>query len=253
MDRMQYVEPARRDEILAEAAAQAARVVVTARKGKEWLTHKSHFLAPADGKHLLIAGPLTTEEGSTTALSLGEQIGVSFRRGHKKCMFGTVVEDLQHYPEAFVVSRPEQLQELQRRVYHRSSPPRGTTIDVRFWPSEIGSPSTADRPPDDALRGTLKDISVGGLRIQTDEQQEFIPGQTFICHFACKRGAPPISLEATLRHRQTEPKGRSSLGLQLVGLEATPAGRKRLVRLAKIVAEFQRSTYDPTDRPRRQP
>ena len=244
MDRMQYVEPARRDEILFEAVEKSAPVVVTSRRGKDWLTHKSRFLAAPDvPDHLLIGGPLTAETGTVTVLARGERIGVSFRHGHKKCMFGTVVEDLQECPQAIVVGRPEELQELQRRVYYRSAPPRGTTVQVRYWPADDHPHTAAGRPPDDAGHGTLKDLSVGGIRIETHDHPSIRIGQTVVCHFAHKRGAPPITVDATLRHRQNEPRGSESLGLQFVGLETTPGGRKRLVRLARIVSDYQRSNY----------
>ena len=250
MNRMQYVEPARRDEILSEAVEKAAPVVVTTRKGRDWLTHKSHFLAAPDaGDHLLIAAPLTAEVGTITVLARGEQIGVSFRRGHKKCMFGAVVEDLREYPQAIAVGRPEKIQELQRRVYYRSAPPRGMTVQVRYWPADDHPPTSSGRPPDDAGHGTLKDLSVGGIRIETHDHPSLRIGQTVICHFAHKRGAPPVTVDATLRHRQSEPCGSESLGLQFVGLETSPGGRKRLVRLAKIVSECQRSDYRTTQRP----
>lgn len=250
MDRMRYVETVRRDEILAEAVEKATPVVVTTRNGKDWVTHKSHFLAtPGLGHHLLVAAPLTTETGATTTLARGEQIGVSFRRGHKKCLFGTAVEDIQEYPSAVVVGWPDQLQEFQRRVYHRSAPPRGTTVEIRYWPAGDHSHAASMSPPDDAYQGTLKDLSVGGIRVETRDNPSLRMGQTLSCWFAHKRGAPPITLDATFRHRQNGQRGTESLGFQFVGLEATPGGRKRLVRLAQIVSEYQRSNYGGQQRP----
>ncbi len=256
---MRYVEPTRRNEILTEALEQTLPIVVTTRTGTEWLTHKSHFLAsPGPGHPVLIAGPLVTAAGGITPVARGELVGVSFRRGHKKCLFGSVIEDVQEYPQAVVVTWPEQVQELQRRVYHRSAPPRGTTVDLRYWPADEpgraagfsprgtlpGKTCAAGAgPPDDAYHATLKDLSVGGLRIETRACPALHLGQTVVCHFAHKRGAPPLTVEATLRHRQREPNGSESLGLQFVGLETTPARQKRLVRLAKIVAEYQRCNY----------
>ncbi len=251
MDRMQYVEPTRRDEILAEAIEKTTPVVVTSRNRTDWVTHKSHFLAaPGLQHHLLITGPLTTKNGAITTLTRGEQIGVSFRRGHKKCLFGSVVEDLQEYPQAVVIEWPEQLQEFQRRVYHRSTPPRGVTIEVCLWPADTHGHTAPALPPEDACHGTLNDLSVGGIRIKTRTNPSFRIGQTIVCHFVHRRGAPPMSLEAMFRHRQREPNESESLGLQFVGLEATPGGRKRLVRLAQIVSEFQRSHYGAAHRRR---
>ncbi|MCK4660823.1 MAG: PilZ domain-containing protein [Phycisphaerae bacterium] len=247
MDRMRYVEPSRQDEILAEAIEKTTPVVVTTSKGTAWVTHKSHFLAAPGLEHrLLLHAPLTAESGSTTAVLRGEQIGISFRRGHKKCMFGTVVEDLQEYPQAIVLAWPEQMQEFQRRVYYRSAPPRGTTVDVRYWVAEEAVRSSATQPPENAYHGTLQDLSVGGIRIETNEHPVLSIGQTVVCHFSYKRGAPPLTIHATVRHLQDEARGGESLGLQFVGLETTPGGRKRLVRLAQIVSELQRSNYGST-------
>ncbi|MCP4590999.1 MAG: PilZ domain-containing protein [bacterium] len=250
MERMQYIEPARRDQILIEASEKAVPIVVTTRSGINWTTHKTHLLASADFRqHLLIAAPLTSERGEVTTVTTGEQMGVSFRRGHKKCMFGAVVETTQDYPESIVVGWPEQLQELQRRVYHRSTPPRGTTIEVQCWPVDASAQTASSPDPGRVTHGTLIDVSVGGVRIRPHSGPAPVIGHTVLCQFAHKRGAPPITVDATVRHCEEDSRGGNAIGMQFVGMEATPSGRKRLVRLAKIVSEYQRSNYNASRRP----
>ena len=250
MDKMRYVEPSRRDEILHEVAEKALPIVVTTRSGTTWLTHKSHLrVGPEPTRQLALAAPLTADDGTPTTLERGELVGVSFRHGHKKYMFGGAVEDLQEYPPAVLIAWPDEVQELQRRVYHRCTPPRGQTVDLRYWllGEQDRGPSAA-QPPDDAYHGTLKDLSVGGVSIQTRAEPALQLGQTLVCHFAPKRGAPPLTIEATLRHREPQPHGNEALGLQFIGLETTAGGRKRLVRLARIVADYQRSDYSAARR-----
>ena len=53
----------------------------------------------------------------------GEHVGVAFRRGHKKCVFTSVVLERQEYDRnsdapvpALTLSWPESMQELQRRA-----------------------------------------------------------------------------------------------------------------------------------------
>jgi hypothetical protein len=251
MDRMRYVEPDRRDEIIADAARRSTPVVVTRRENQNWVSHKSHFRgATEDRSRLLIAAGDEVGLGRGEGLLRGERVGVAFRRGHRKCMFSAVVEEVSPAGDWLALQWPEQIQELQRRAYYRSAPPRGITLPIRFWAPEPGPRTGITAPPDGAHFGTMIDLSAGGIRISSSEGGDVEIGQTVLCHFGCKRGAPPMTLEATLRHRIPAERGAEALGFQFIGLETTPAGQKCLVRLAKIVSEFQQSTYRISRRPR---
>jgi hypothetical protein len=250
LDRMRHVEPDRRDEIILEAARRSTPVVLTRREERNWTSHKAHFQGADDSRtRLTITACEEILQARGGPPVRGERIGVAFRRGHRKCMFSAVIEDVQA-ADTLVVKWPDQIQELQRRAYYRVSPPRGITLPVRFWVPEGRPHGALAQPPENAWIGTVIDLSAGGMRISCRENPSLELGQTVLCHFAHKRGAPPLSVEASLRHRQPGDRSEESLGLQFIGLETTSTGQKCLVRLAKIVSEFQQSNYRASRRPR---
>jgi len=48
-------------------------------------------------------------------------------------------------------------------------------------------------------------------------------------------------VDGLIRHRQAADQGRACIGVQFVGLEATPEGRRVLARIARTVTQFQRT------------
>ena len=101
-----------------------------------------------------------------------------------------------------VIQWPQNLQEMQRRVYRRVSPPAGRQINVRYWPAENSSTAGDARDalvcPSDcsALCGKLLDLSAGGLRVAVAETGgELAKGSPFICEFSPNSGEPVLTLE----------------------------------------------------------
>jgi c-di-GMP-binding flagellar brake protein YcgR len=166
---------------------------------------------------------------------------VTFRTGHKKCVFGTVVEPGDgHTTESVVTLRwPDHLQQIQRRLFERAQPPQGTVIPVRLW--REGSSAGPREEVRSIRHGQLEDLSAGGMRVKAHDASEFHAGRTYRCVFTPRAGGPSIVVDAFARHRQAADQGRASIGFQFVGLEATPEGRRVLARIARTVSQFQRA------------
>jgi len=142
--------------------------------------------------------------------------------------------------DAVVLRWPSQVQQLQRRVFERSTPPPGTIIAVRFWRAQPADQRASDER--DVRYGQLEDLSAGGMRIKLARPADIEAGALYCCTFSPKQGKPPFFVDAVLRHREAAEQNRASLGFQFVGLEATADGRRTLDRLARLVSYFQRAT-----------
>ncbi len=251
MGTMQSIVKDRQQEIVAESIRQQRRLVMTHNSEEGWRTFKSTFAlgSPSAGELLV---RVSCPDGAADAFlpSPGDTLGGTFRVGHKKCMFCTVVRSVQRQSTAALLTLgwPEHIQQLQRRAYERATPPRGTIIAVRFW-RETG-PSDPTLQARSVRHGQLEDISCGGMRIKVADPKETEIGADYRCVFTPRPGKPSIVLDAILRHREAVDRGRASLGFQFVGLETTPESLRTLDRLARLVSRFRHAGNRRTGPPR---
>jgi hypothetical protein len=240
MIRAPYLEKSRCDEIIAEAAAKQTPFVLTRRGPSGWVVAKSRFRGVREtDRHLLIEYPPGAGSHTWPKPVAGELLGVAFRRGHKKCLFSTVVVDgnalIGEATTGVVVRWPSELQELQRRVYQRACPPSGRRMKVHVRPA--GAPP--DQPP--ALTGTIENLSAGGMGLRYEGEPDLDLEQGVHLEFALERRTAEVRVDATLRHCQAADEGSWSLGFQFAGMEATREGQELLARIARTVTDFQRA------------
>ena len=237
-----------RENILCTSVERRLRLVVTHRQDGCWRAFKGQFQMPLDRGRTFAALMEDAGDESGPTLKPGETVGVSFRVGHKKCMFSTTLKSIEnlHGERQFHFTWPTQMQQLQRRVYERITPPAGHVVAVRFWRADT------DNQPDkrEVKHGQLEDLSAGGMRIKVASVIDVETDTAYQCVFAPRGGAPPVMIEATLRHREAGEQGRISLGFQFIGLETSPEGQKVLDRLARIVGQYQRSKPRQSSRER---
>lgn len=249
MEKLLYLNESRRNEILLAAIEHETLCVVTRREGQGWRTCKSRFVSGEPGGCILLRLPTETEEGDQPVpFVVGERLGVSFRRGHKKCMFATTVADSMalslttNEEDVLAVCWPEQVHELQRRVYYRAEPV-GRKVHVRFWPGGVAARRDAGTDESGVRSGIMLDISAGGMRlISTDVTPDsFTAGQAIGVAFTPKPRGETLVLDAVYRHCQPESDGTWSVGLQFVGMETSQRGRATLSALANLVTDYQRA------------
>ena len=251
MSQLLQVDAGKKNEILATAIEKAMICVLTRRTQDGWQTFKSKLLAdPYDGERLLIETPRAHGNGADITFTNGERFGVTFRRGHKKCMFASAI--VSQGIGSFEVGEaeipyielqwPEMLQELQRRAYYRVSP-TGRAVRVRFWAGGVIARANAesDSQSSGVVTGILQDISAGGMRVCTTDvaPDDFTDGEPVGCAFTPKPRGETLILDAVFRHYQPT-SGGASIGLQFVGFEATERGRDMLAKLARVVTDYQR-------------
>lgn len=235
-----------KDHILEESIRDERHLVLTERSSQGWRLWKSRFVTGSKAAANLLV-KLRLDEGNTHTLEAGSNVGVTFRTGHMKCMFRSTVEHVQHRPDGDVLKLrwPENIQRLQRRIFERTTPPRGQVVAVKFWRVEPSDPFNPTASPASVRHGQMEDLSAGGLRIHVADPGDVQLGTTYRCSFAPNQGAPHIVVESILLHKEAADRARSSLGFQFVGLDTSQEGRKTLERLAKIVSQYQRSRGSP--------
>lgn len=232
--------PQRNDEILATAAHRHTPIIITRKAEGGWRVFQGKLTGaePATRRLTAVLQPVDAERPAG-GLSAGENVGVTFRRAHKKCIFSTRVVHVVESPEPTLdMEWPRRLQELQRRVFERTTPPAGQKVTVKFW-------RTADMweeqvQPGCTHEGTLEDISVGGIRVRAAGAQVFNLEEPFVCRIDLGGHEEYLTLDAVLRHQEAPQDNASSLGLRFIGLETTEGGRQTMIRLARVVNRFQR-------------
>lgn len=240
MSAMQTVANEHRDKILATVAENSSYAVISYHGPAGWRSYKCRFhsVPPGRGEVSLLAENMPAgDQGSPKP---GEVVGVSFRLGHKKCMFSAVLLGVDRPRETVVRLRcTGQLRQLQRRVYERAIPPRDVVVPVRFWHLVAMGQSTGSGR--DTRHGQLENISAGGMRIQTRGFHQPAIGLTHRCILTPRPGAPTLIVDAVLRHYDVLANERASLGFQFIGLEATLEGQQLLQFIVQIVNRFRRT------------
>ena len=242
MSTLQVVSRANRDQILTDLIRRRLDVVLSCHGTGGWWTYRSCFVSGSpQEKAVRVLTQAARSEDDGSLPQAGENVGVTFRLGRKKCMFGTLVQaKAEHSQGALLTLRwPEKIHQLQRRAYERVVPPGGHVVPVRFWQEAADS---AGRTESRGVKhGQLEDLSAGGMRIQTADSTGFDIGQSYRCVFSPQPGSPALILDAMLRHYVTADRSRATLGFHFVGLEATAEGQRLLDRVVKIVNHFQRA------------
>lgn len=238
----QTVVKAKLGEILQQCVETRRHVVLTHHNPGGWRTYKSKFVAcDATARTLKVEVIMPSDEPNDLAPKPGDTLGVTFRAGHKKCMFATSVLSREYHEgdALFSMEWPDHLQQLQRRAYERAEPPMNVVVAVRFWREQGAQEMSLEAR--NVRHGQLEDMSAGGMRVKVVDAGDIELGATYRCAFTPRPGKPGIVIDAVVRHREALNHGRSSIGFQFVGAETTPEGRRVLDRLARAVGQFQRA------------
>ena len=250
MSQLMDVKHQRRDEILCQAAERQVQAVISHRLDNGWTTYKSRILqADAAEGFVILQHPEPGPGQAPPELAPGEQIGVSFRRGHKKCLCSAHIELLTSFKlsdgqavAALQIPWPEELQEIQRRVYYRAEVPAGRRIEVAVWDGGILDRNQAELRDAPHHTGLLLDISGGGCRVSFEPSRDpqLQSGDTIGIRFQPDPRSEPIFLDAVFRHVEDNTRSNLALGFQFVGLETTSQGRQMLQALSRVVSTFLR-------------
>lgn len=229
------------ESIVIPAVEQTRRVTLTHDGPRGWRMFSAQFsppVVPMQSLSLKLRIPPGIVGG--TLPKPGDTLGITFRTGQRKAVFGTRLESLTVRGTVgdARIQWPTRIDQLLRRVCERAVPPVGRIVPVRLLREReaTGMPVRVQR----VRHGQLEDLSVAGLSVRTAYADEFQPGSTYLCMFEPLPKAAHLELLALVCHREAMAKEHASVGLQFVGLEMSAAGRSRLELLANAVSAFHR-------------
>ncbi len=245
MNQGTLIGPSSQRSILMWAVQRRIPATISVLAGGCWHNYRSQLLA-LEGNLLRVRYPAPTTDAPAADLTPGEQVGVSFRRGHKKCLFVSTVVlrqqagDAADEPhEALVLRVPEEMRELQRRAYQRVIVPPDWLIAARVF---AGGLPLDGEPAVPSCAGRIRNISVGGVLvdIRADQNPRLGVGDIVGLEITPHPGRRPLLAEAQYRHCAMIGADRIGLGMQLLGLEHNVPGRASIVEVAALVKEVQR-------------
>ena len=240
-------------------------------KGK-WHVAKVLLTDLAEG-HLKVESTGSSNKKRPINIRMDQPVGLSFKYGYGKFIFDTVVKGLEPSsdPEAhreqggtIVLAVPEKIEAIQRRSYFRVNVPESLNVQVLLWhrSGNLKEKHHLRDPADemkDCCQGYLVDISAGGTQVAVPHEvkaqgADFRKGQFVSMRFTPVPYETPIVFSAQIRNTLPTADGKSvSLGLQIVGLEASPEGREVLRRLIGIVEQYYRMNQAGAKRQDAQP
>ncbi len=245
-------------------------------KGR-WHVSKVLLTSLADNK-LSVESATTRKKQHPVNIQVDQPVGISFKYEYGKFVFDTTVVALepssqpgteQDYGGKLILVVPDRIEVVQRRSYFRVDVPESMKVKVVLWHSSSGR--QAKKQVQDAMeevhnycQGRLVDISAGGAQVLVPypdeasspvsirresegnmtrtfctEQLDLKKGQFVGMRFTPMPYETPLLVSAQIRNILPTADGRSaSLGLQIVGLEASPEGREVLTRLIGIVERY---------------
>jgi hypothetical protein len=218
---------------------------------KQFVTDPEH----GAGK-LYVEGFHTTGKPHPINIRIEQPVGMNFKHAYGKFVFDTVVVNLEPSSDpasggTIVLAVPERIGVIQRRSYFRVSVPPVMKVNVVLWHR------TGKRTPTEKTHayyeGRLMDISAGGAQIVVPIKRgpespagaagetEFRKGQFMGVRFTPMPYETPLMFNAQIRNvLPTADHSGLSIGLQIVGLEASEEGRDMLGRLANVVDHYHK-------------
>ena len=230
------------------------------------------------GDRLSVDSATSKKKQHPLNIQANQPVGISFKYEYGKFVFDTTVLGFEpsSSPEAdegwggtMILAVPNRIEVVQRRSYYRVDVPESLKVKVIMW--HRSGKREAKKQIEDAAedvhnycQGRLVDISAGGAQVvvsYSDQagcpesvrqeskgnasrtfcagELDFRKGQFVGMRFTPMPYETPLVVSAQIRNILPTADGRSaSLGLQIVGLEASPEGREVLARLISIVEQY---------------
>ena len=209
---------------------------------------------PVSQKNDDVPAQKTAQQSHSINIQVHQPVGVSIKYDYGKFIFETSVVAIEPSPDsttADVISLlvPDRIEIVQRRSYFRVNVPNSLKVSVMLWHRRCAEEASQEkqtahlrrRHPDCYWQGRLADISAGGVQVIIDSGQkpDFKKGQFVGLRFTPMPYEMPLMFSAQIRNiMPTADKKCICLGLQIVGLEASPEGRQVLQRICSVVEHY---------------
>ncbi len=244
-------------KILLNVVAERTPAIMSYLSRDKWHVAKV-LLTALSGDKLSAEGVGWMQRPRPINIQAGQPVGISFKHGYGKFVFDTIVAGFQRSPQAsaggtIILAAPDRIGVVQRRSYFRVSVPESLKVNVVFWHRRSklqGKDAMWSWPltePQQYFQGRLVDISAGGAQVkvplQTDNGKsdtlDFRKGQFIGLRFTPMPYETPLMFSAQIRNMlPAADQTGIFLGLQIVGLEASPEGRQVLSKLVDVVERY---------------
>lgn len=281
-----------KEKILRTVIDEKIPAIMTYSSKGKWHVAKV-LLTNIDGDQLNIQSTHSAKKQHPINIQIDQPVGISFKYEYGKFVFDTTVTGLEQAPSAgtntssggtIVLKAPEKIEVIQRRSYFRVEVPESLKVKVLLWHRSAkreakGQTHTRQEQINNCFQGRLIDISAGGAQIEVPSQNEvdsatsednkpdngecgisndnkinFKKGQFIGLRFTPLPYETPLTLSAQIRNVLPTADGQgSSIGLQIVGLEASPEGHQVLTRLIYVVGRYYQMNQSGAKEPDKQP
>ena len=292
MNEMVTIQGNKLDSILKTVIDEKVPAIMSYLSRGKWHVAKV-LLTNLDRNQLCIESIRAQKKQRPINIQVDQPVGISFKHEYGKFVFDTTVTALEPSPPTeaepgwggtIVLAVPEKIEVVQRRSYFRVEVPGSLKVKVLLW-HRSAAREAKDHSQDKSERvhnccqGRLLDISAGGVQIevpnqkvmdfsepsgQEDELEEcaesesgrasFKKGQFVGVRFTPMPYETPLTFSAQIRNALPTADGQGvSLGLQIVGLEASPEGHQVLTRLIAVVGRYYQMNQSEARRVNKQP
>ncbi len=281
MNEMVTLREEQSEKVLLTVINEKTPAIMSYSSRGKWHVAKVLLVDIAQGK-LRVESLRSKQKQHPINIQVDQPVGISFKHKFGKFVFDTTVISLEPSSGqqgdgdcggAIVLNEPEQIKVVERRSYYRVEVPESLKVKVLLWhrSAKHDSKNHVHSRQDqlrDCCQGRLMDISAGGMQIiapykneaantesgedQTEsdncgtsniENMNFKKGQFIGLRFTPVPYEKPLTLSAQIRNvLPTEDGMGISIGLQIIGLEASPEGHEVLSRLISIVGKYYQVT-----------
>jgi hypothetical protein len=243
-------------EILQAVIGKKVPAIMSYLSRGKW--HVAKVLLTDLGACRLNAEVLPTKRPHPINIRPDQPVGISVKYGYGKFIFESKVVALEPSSDGtsggtIALEAPDRIEIVQRRSYFRVEVPESLKVNVLLWhrgqqnmdsksdEEQLGTDGGDQVPAGHYWQGRLIDISAGGAQIalSSADGQDFRNGQFIGIRFTPMPYETPLMFSAQIRNILPTADGKSScLGVQTVGLEASPEGREVLQRLCGVVERY---------------
>jgi len=268
MNEIMMLRGAEPREILETAIEEKVPAIMSYLSKNKW--HVTKVILTNLGANRLNIEIWPKEKPHPINIHTDQPVGISIKYGYGKFVFDSTVVglELSEGPNnhgkspTIVLAVPDRIEIVQRRSYFRVDVPKSLKVNVLLWhrglkraPEAIlcdrdkqqdnsqdnSDETNNDKKRQDYYKGKLVDISAGGaqLALDTAQKPDLRKGQFIALTFTPMPYEKPLILDAQIRNILPTADGKNiCLGIQLVGLEASPEGRGVLQRLCNVVEHY---------------
>lgn len=277
MNEMVTLREEQSEKILQTVIYEKTSAIMSYSSRGKWHVAKVIIVDLSDG-NLRIESLRSNKKQHPINIQVDQPVGISFKHNFGKFVFDTIVKNLEPSSGkssdddnggTIVLACPETIKVVERRSYYRVEVPESLKIKVLLWHRSAKHDSAIHSNPRteqscEYCQGRLIDISAGGAQliaplkyedlcsesdetnfepdnsmITSIEKMNFKKGQFIGLRFTPMPYETPITLSAQIRNVLPTEDGQGiSIGLQIVGLEASPEGHQVLSRLIGIVGKY---------------